>query len=569
MTEMRAPRRLMLAIACLGALGTGAAALGYRESLHLQSIVLEREEEHAATNSLRVAITEAESAVRGYLLYRQMDYVERFHRAAGQVESASARRILALVDGHATTQNAVPASEIVARALEERRAALRLVADGQIERVLAFAAAGNARRPIDQAQERIGQFIQARQAEVGLLSVRLDRVQLAVLLLIAGSAILAAFGLLLASRLIHRRGLDAEQASRTLSARSAEIGALLRMNEMLQACQSRADVESVVSRSAPLVLPGTPGSLYVFSNSRDRLDRAACWPPEMHAGAKSGAHTGTPGHFSAADCWALKRGRPHACGGEGHGCESSLCGTPALCLPMAARGEVYGVLRFAEQPMAGEDSAHLRQLAEALADAVSMALANLSLREKLRGEALRDQLTGLYNRRFLDEVAPAFLRQAERRQSPVCVAMLDVDHFKAVNDKHGHVMGDTLLRALAGTLSAGLRASDVVCRYGGEEFLLLLPDCDLGGAFERMEELRRQILFMHESSTMDLPRITVSIGLAQVEHGVVSLDKAIRQADEALYAAKQAGRNLVLTAPMMGLLGLPNAITAEPDHPDG
>lgn len=549
----------MLSIACVGAMGFCAAALGYRESLRLQSIVLRHAEEQAAASTLRVAIAEAESAIRAYLLYRQIPYMERFHRAAAAVESPAAGRILALVESEGDTQGEPPVTGIVARAMEERRAALRLVAEGQIDRVLAFAAAGNARRPIDQAQERIEHFVAMRQQSVHLLTQRLDGLHLVVLLLVATSVVVSSLGLLLAWTLIRKHARKAEKAGLDLSRRSAEVGALLRLNEMLQACQSRADIEAVVSHSAPMVLPGTPGSLYVFSNSRDRLDRAVCWPPDAHAGA--------PSHFSPADCWALKRGRPHSCGGEAQGCEGSLCGNRALCLPMTARGEVYGVLRFDEAPMAGEDEAHLRQLADALADAVSMALANLSLREKLRGEALRDQLTGLYNRRFLDEVAPAFLRQAERRQSPVCIAMLDVDHFKAVNDKHGHVVGDTLLRTLAVTLSGALRASDVVCRYGGEEFLLLLPDCDLGAAFERMEELRRQILFMHETSVVDLPGITASIGLAEVEQGVVSLDKAIRQADEALYAAKQAGRNLVLTGPMTALLGPPDGITAAPDHP--
>ena len=551
---------MMLAIACSGILGTGAAGIGYRESLALQAQILTEQLEQNAASRLRFQIGEAQNAIRAYLLFQRLDDLERFHQAAALIEGPEGRRVARLIDADPITIGAPSVEGVVNRALEQRRNAVQQIAEGQLQAVIAGASIPSARQTIDEAQAGIGRFIEHRRQGITQATVRMDRIQQLVLLLVGGSAVLSGLGLWIAWMMIRRRSAEAEAARGALSARSDEVGALLRMNEMLQACQTRDDIEHVVSHTALKVLPEAPGSLYVFANSRDRLDRAAAWP--------EGAHGDEADHFSPTHCWALKRGRPHSCGGEGLRCEHSGRGDKALCLPMAARGEVYGVLRFGEAAMQGDDSVHQRQLADALADGVSMALANLSLREKLRGEALRDAMTGLYNRRFLEEVAPAFIQQAARRSSPVCVAMVDVDHFKRVNDTHGHAVGDALLRALAATLTGALRSSDIVCRYGGEEFLMLLPDCDLGAAFERVDDVRRRVQAMHEGADTALPNVTASFGIAVVPPGAATLDDAIRQADEALYAAKQAGRNRVLTAPMIGRGGL-EAITAAPDHPDG
>ncbi|MBC7432860.1 MAG: GGDEF domain-containing protein [Rubritepida sp.] len=123
-----------------------------------------------------------------------------------------------------------------------------------------------------------------------------------------------------------------------------------------------------------------------------------------------------------------------------------------------------------------------------------------------------------------------------------------MDHFKQVNDRHGHATGDAVLRCLAATLTAGLRGSDIICRYGGEEFLLLLTDCDLAGALARLDDLRRRVQAMQEGADSQLPGVTASFGVAPV---LTSLDEAVRQADEALYAAKRGGRNRVVASPML------------------
>jgi diguanylate cyclase (GGDEF)-like protein len=215
---------------------------------------------------------------------------------------------------------------------------------------------------------------------------------------------------------------------------------------------------------------------------------------------------------------------------------------------MHARGEVYGVLKFLPPEGTEVPSTARRELAYALADGVSLALANLALREKLRNQAMRDELTGLQNRRFLEEMLPRLVAHAERRGAPIAVLMLDLDHFKQVNDRYGHATGDAVLREVGALLLARLRRMDMACRYGGEELLVLMPDCSANEAIARGQELCAQVRALNARSDSTLPPITVSIGVAAwPEHGE-QMGKVIEAADAALYAAKRAGRDRAMPA---------------------
>ena len=169
----------------------------------------------------------------------------------------------------------------------------------------------------------------------------------------------------------------------------------------------------------------------------------------------------------------------------------------------------------------------------------------LSRERRLEELAYSDELTGLWNRRYLQRRLASELRAAERHGRPLAIAMIDVDHFKAINDDHGHLVGDDVLREVADRLREALRDEDVLGRWGGEELLVILPSEPPGGVLQAAERLRRRI--SARPFTPGAIGATVSIGCAESD-GETSVDALIRRADEALYTAKREGRDRVVAA---------------------
>jgi len=318
-----------------------------------------------------------------------------------------------------------------------------------------------------------------------------------------------------------------------------QIEQLFAMTDMLQSAENHEDAGAVLEATAKRLLPDFRGALYIFNNSRDRLDLATNWP---RGEGYSPAEALVPGN-----CWALKRGKfhindPHAgtlCCMHNGGVMSTIE------VPMIARGKVHGLLMLAtDAPDGTEVLQGISRMARALADSMSLALANIGLQEKLRTQSLRDPLTGLYNRRYMEDALDRYLNMAERSQQATSVVMIDLDNFKKLNDTHGHAKGDTVLREVAAQLVGALRPSDVASRYGGEELLVILPNCGLEDALLKAEILRSRIASLTETHGMS---ISASLGVATVPETSTEAD-VVAMADKALYAAKQAGRNCVRSA---------------------
>jgi len=260
--------------------------------------------------------------------------------------------------------------------------------------------------------------------------------------------------------------------------------------------------------------------------------------------------------LDSQSCWALRTGRVHYVEAGDHTAE---CGhfrplnRSYLCVPILAQGEAFGILHFQgmdERVIADSEIS----LATNFADQVGLAVANLRLREALRSQSIRDPLTGLYNRRYLDETLEREVRRAGRSDQSVSILMLDIDHFKRFNDTNGHEAGDTVLRETSTLLSASIRSEDIACRFGGEEFVVVLPTATAEVAQARAERLR---LRLHDLSPVyqgrPLGRVTASIGVAEFpRHGMTPKD-LLTAADAALYQAKNAGRDLVMVAPVLSL----------------
>jgi diguanylate cyclase (GGDEF)-like protein len=292
------------------------------------------------------------------------------------------------------------------------------------------------------------------------------------------------------------------------------------------------------------LLPNFGGALYVFNNSRDRLDLAKSW------NCSDGFHPGET--LLPGNCWALKRGKPHINDpATGTLCCMHHIGQAATIeVPMMARGQVHGLITLAvEADDAMEQLKAVRRLARAMADSMSLALSNIALREKLRTQSLRDPLTGLYNRRYMEDALERYVSLAERTGTSTSVIMIDLDNFKRLNDEHGHAKGDAVQRDVAAQLVGGLRPSDVVCRYGGEELLVILPDCGMDDAKIKAEALRLRVEGLSEIHEMP---ISVSIGIASIPATSTSVVDLVAMADAALYEAKRDGKNRVACAEKRG-----------------
>jgi diguanylate cyclase (GGDEF)-like protein len=217
---------------------------------------------------------------------------------------------------------------------------------------------------------------------------------------------------------------------------------------------------------------------------------------------------------------------------------------------MIAQNETYGSLHL-EIPLGGNGSGGLdestQKVAEMVGNSIALALSNIRLRETLRAQAVRDPLTGLYNRRFMEESLIRELSRAERKNTNLGVVMIDIDHFKKFNDRFGHEAGDLVLAGISSLIRSHIRSSDIACRYGGEEFIVVLPDTSRGSAMERAEQLTREISqYRLEYQGQLLDPISVSMGVAiYPDHGQ-DWQILLRLADQALYKAKDLGRNRVV-----------------------
>lgn len=388
----------------------------------------------------------------------------------------------------------------------------------------------------------VGRVLSASDARLALHDERIQVGTLLVLVLQLGAGLLAILGLLYAFRSSASEA-DGRAAAVASADRSREqVARLFEMADVLQSAADHADANAVLKATAIELVPGFSGALYVFNNSRDRLVLSTTWARAEHDALPETINPGT--------CWALKRGKPHFNRGDSNKlcCAHHVGSETTLEIPMIARGEIVGLLQlFASGISAVERLEQVTGLGSALADGMSLALANMALREKLRNQALRDPLTGLYNRRYMEDCLQRFVRLAERENREISLIMVDLDHFKRLNDEHGHSFGDQVLRDTALALTGSLRETDIVCRFGGEELVVILPDCPLERAADKAELLRLRIEELSNTHGTD---ISASFGVASLPHTSQSVSDLLVAADQALYKAKQAGRNQVVRAPL-------------------
>jgi len=326
-----------------------------------------------------------------------------------------------------------------------------------------------------------------------------------------------------------------------LTKRSNRSTNLVKMAELLQSCAAVADACSVVAAMAPRVFPELRGAMLLFNASQETLEVAATW-----ADCQLEANTLEP-----QDCWALRTGHPHvvAAGDDTLKCRhAAMLRSSFFCVPLRAQGETIGILHF--QTVGSESlSESALLIANMFAEQVVLSVANIRLREALRNQSVRDPLTGLYNRRYLEEIMERETRRAVRSEQGLGLLMLDLDDFKKFNDTFGHDAGDNVLRESASFLLKSVRTEDVVCRFGGEEFVVVLPMASLEVTRARAERIRsrlRELSVTHQGQS--LGAITVSIGVAELPQHGTTAKELLESADAALYRAKREGRDRVMVA---------------------
>lgn len=327
-----------------------------------------------------------------------------------------------------------------------------------------------------------------------------------------------------------------------LRERTQRATMLAKMGELLQSCINRDEVFAAALGFAPKIFPAAPGAIALLDASHSVAEVIGSWSDCQLPVAV----------FEPASCWALRTGHPHL---VVKGDSTAPCAHAAglkqtyLCIPILAQGETLGILHL----QATEAAPHLESgdlsLKTTFAGQVGLSIANIRLREALRTQSVRDALTGLYNRRYLEEVLEREVRRAARAAQSLGILMIDLDHFKSFNDTYGHDAGDAVLRETGQFLAKGIRAEDFVCRFGGEEFVVLLPTADIDAARGRAERLR---LKMHELTVMHLGKslgmVTISVGVASFPQHGVSPKELMAAADAALYEAKRGGRDQVAVA---------------------
>jgi diguanylate cyclase (GGDEF)-like protein len=346
-----------------------------------------------------------------------------------------------------------------------------------------------------------------------------------------------------------------EELHRRTTKLNREITVLGELSESLQSCLSADEAHNLITATAQILFPESSGAVCITTSSRDMVEVAATW----------GDPALSERHFEPKDCWALRRGRLHRLGVEptSLACVHLGSSRPAgsMCVPMMAHGEGLGLLyidtRSSVDSMAAALSEEVfspeERLARTLAEQSALALANLNMRDVLKMQSVRDPLTGLFNRRYMEESLDRELRRTVRKQSSLGILMIDIDHFKNLNDTFGHEAGDAVLRSLGTLLKGHFRGEDIVCRFGGEEFTVILPEASTSVARQRASELCeavKQMLVQHRGQP--LHSISLSIGVAVYGEQGTTADSLISAADSALYLAKKQGRDQVVVASPAG-----------------
>lgn len=495
-------------------------------------------------------LSDVQGSVRGYVITGQEDYLAPYHLSTPKVSGAIDRL------GRLVSDNPVQIGRF--KSLQDHVTERVKIADQAIDTyrksgqtaAMEFIRTGRGKREMDEIRVIVSDMIGD---EKKLLDIRKTAVEnFSDLTMYAGGCGVAICLIILGSVffLIHREfrqrtktEISLREAFEQMERHNAETKLTSRMGDYLQGCRDRQEVYDVIAGSMPALFPVSYGSISVFNEDRSFLYPVLTWgnlPQEANH------------EFDPEDCWALRQGRGHLVTSENSApvcphLEKVAKGNVSFCLPMQAQGETIGQIYFgAKAEEARFVGKHEMATMRRITEQISLALANLNLQQALKEQSIRDPLTKLYNRRYLEETLSRECSRVQRNDKPLCVLMMDIDFFKKINDTYGHDGGDAVLVEFANLLLRNVRKEDIACRMGGEEFVLVLPDANLeqGAArAQKISDAARALAIKFQGTSL---KLTVSIGVSVYPAHGQTPEALLHCADMALYKAKEQGRDRVI-----------------------
>jgi diguanylate cyclase (GGDEF)-like protein/PAS domain S-box-containing protein len=337
---------------------------------------------------------------------------------------------------------------------------------------------------------------------------------------------------------------------RQLEVKGAQETILIEMRTFLQACSSVRELAPVVAHSMRRLFPNSDGALFLLSPSGTDFETAARWGDAGEEPAET--------VLSLDSCWALRRGCLHVVADPKSGliCPHMrhLAATAYVCMPLTADGKVLGLLHLRSRAAAPPAEAHetiatLEGISSMLSEMLSLSISNLQMSETLRMQSIRDPLTGLFNRRYMEETLEREIHRAARNKKQFSVVMVDIDYFKTFNDLHGHAAGDLVLTELAGLIRSQMRGGDIPCRYGGDELTLVLLESSLEDTVAWCKGLQEKVKKLKLGYFgREIGPIGLSLGVSVYPANGPKVEDLLQAADDALYRAKQEGRDRVVPA---------------------
>jgi len=491
---------------------------------------------------LQGSIEQMETVRRGYSISRQETFLLPFNEAERNVVADFKSLVELTADNRSQQERLALLKPLIDELMSMGR---REFNTRTVDANHAAEALAHARLLIEQSRELIVTLsveertlleVRTREGETSLKSMRLWLAGIGLT-----AILLLAYAFLMSRNEMTRRRQAEERLRESEAQNKATVHNLSLIGEMtglLQACADTDESLDVICQYAERLLRMDSGGLYLFHESRNQVELTGHW----------GVDSRSEVVFDSDHCWALRRGELHILDGVDHALACRHLhdwdDVSSLCVPIVAQGNVLGILHVERHH--GKINQAEVSLANNLATQIALAMASVKLRDTLRNLSVRDPLTGLFNRRYMEESLQREIATAQRKNRPLAVVILDLDYFKKFNDTFGHETGDFLLREVGSLLSRKSRIGDIACRFGGEEFVLIYPEAEQAIAIQLAQQLREAIHDLRlQHFGRDLGQISASLGLAFFPLHGNTADQLLRVADKALYEAKAAGRNRV------------------------